>query len=406
MQKTCKNCGNNFDIFTKDEEFYKKFDVPPPTFCPECRQQRRLTFRNESNLHKRKCNLCNKAIISIYSPDKPFRKPFTVLCQKCFFSDKWDAKKYGQELDPTKPFFEQFAKLLKRVPRLALINRNSVNSEYTNICEHNKNSYLLVESSDNEDCFYSYWIQKSENCADCSFCHECTLCYECDNCENCYNLNYSQNCKDCYDSSFLQSCIGCKNCVGCTNLHRKEFHIFNKPVDKKTFANAAADATAKAIKKFDATQPRKYAQIEKSEDCTGDYIVNSRDCFNCFHAQNAEHCRYAYHVWRNAKFVMDSDTVGMNSELAYECINTAINSYNNKFCNRCWTVSDCCYCNECDNSNNLFGCIGMNRHKYCILNRRYERSEYERLRTQLIEHMTHTGEYGEFFPVELSPFGD
>jgi len=158
------------------------------------------------------------------------------------------------------------------------------------------------------------------------------------------------------------------------------------------------------FKELNLRFPQKYAEITKSENCTGDYISNSKNCFNTFHADDAEECKYAYHVWRNSKFVMDSDTVGMNSELAYECINTAINSYNNKFCNRCWTVSDCYYSNECDNSNNLFGCIGLNRHSYCILNKEYTEKEYNFLVPQIIEHMKKTGEWGEFFPMELSPF--
>jgi hypothetical protein len=171
------------------------------------------------------------------------------------------------------------------------------------------------------------------------------------------------------------------------------------------------DQNDKYLEKFqsrfqdlDLYSSQKFAQIMKSENCTGDYIVNSKNCSNCFHAQDAEECRYAYHVWRNSKYVMDSDTVGMNSELAYECINTAINSYNNRFCNRCWTVSDSYYSNECDNSSNLFGCIGLNRYKYCILNKQYSKEEYEKLLPKIIDHMEQTKEYGEFFPMELSPF--
>jgi len=56
MQKTCKKCSINFEITDKDLEFYKKispkiggkiFEIPLPTFCSDCRQQRRLTWRNE-----------------------------------------------------------------------------------------------------------------------------------------------------------------------------------------------------------------------------------------------------------------------------------------------------------------------------------------------------------------------
>jgi hypothetical protein len=56
MQKTCKKCSINFEITSSDLEFYKKispkfdgkvFEIPSPTLCPECRQQRRLMWRKE-----------------------------------------------------------------------------------------------------------------------------------------------------------------------------------------------------------------------------------------------------------------------------------------------------------------------------------------------------------------------
>jgi hypothetical protein len=403
MNKSCKKCEREFTIHDRDREFYEKFQVPPPTFCPSCREQRRLSFRNEKHLYKRKCDCCGEEIVSIYRPDSPY----AVYCADCWWSDAWNPLKFGLEFDFSRGFFEQFGELLRAVPRLALINRNSTNSEYTNICEQNKNCYLLVESSNNEDCYHGYWLQKCENCTDCAYCNSCTLCLECENCDNCYDLNFSQNCQSCSSSSFLKNCIGCKDCLGCVNLHQKQYYIFNQPCSKEEYEQKIKlprEELEAEFKKFCTSEPQKHAEIIKSEECIGTHIKNSKDCFFCFHAESAEHCRYARHVWRNSKFVMDSDTVGMNSELAYECINTAINSYNNRFCSRCWTVSDCCYSNECDNSNHLFGCIGLNRYKYCILNKQYSKEEYEKLMARIIEHMTGTGEWGEFFPAQLSPF--
>jgi hypothetical protein len=43
--------------------------------------------------------------------------------------------------------------------------------------------------------------------------------------------------------------------------------------------------------------------------------------------------------------------------------------------------------------------------KYCIFNKQYSKEEYEKIVPTIIEHMISTGEWGEFFPIELSPFG-
>jgi Zn ribbon nucleic-acid-binding protein len=58
--------------------------------CPDCRQQRRLAFRNERNLYKRKCDATGKNIISIYSPDKNIK----VYNQDFWWSDKWNTMDY------------------------------------------------------------------------------------------------------------------------------------------------------------------------------------------------------------------------------------------------------------------------------------------------------------------------
>lgn len=54
---------------------------------------------------------------------------------------------------------------------------------------------------------------------------------------------------------------------------------------------------------------------------------------------------------------------------------------------------------------NLFACIGLKNKSYCILNKQYTKEEYETLVPKIIEHMIKIGEWGEFFPSSLSPFG-
>ena len=137
--KTCRHCSVPFPITDKDLEFYekvsptfngKKYSIPSPTLCPDCRQQRRLSFRNERKLYKRKCDATGRDIISIYSPDKPFR----VYHQDFWWSDKWDPMEYGRDFDFGKGFFEQFGELLREVPMCQLTSEylQQENCDYTN----------------------------------------------------------------------------------------------------------------------------------------------------------------------------------------------------------------------------------------------------------------------------------
>jgi hypothetical protein len=105
--RKCQNCNKDFTIEPEDFSFYEKIKVPPPTFCPECRMQRRFTVRNERNLYRRECNLCKKQIVSMYSTEKKF----PVYCQTCWWGDKWDPLLHGRKYDFSKPFFLQFIDL-------------------------------------------------------------------------------------------------------------------------------------------------------------------------------------------------------------------------------------------------------------------------------------------------------
>ena len=69
-----------------------------------------------------------------------------------------------------------------------------------------------------------------------------------------------------------------------------------------------------------------------------------------------------------------------------------------------WGVSNSYYSDLCfNNSHDLFGCVGLKKKEYCILNKPFLKSEYEDLLKKIIEHMTKTGEFGNLFPMKYSP---
>ncbi|OGZ73389.1 MAG: hypothetical protein A2998_00080, partial [Candidatus Staskawiczbacteria bacterium RIFCSPLOWO2_01_FULL_37_25b] len=91
--KICQNCKQEFVIEPDDFNFYEKMKVPAPTFCPECRFQRRIMFRNERVFYKRKCDLCSKDMVTIFSPESKL----VVYCPACWWSDNWDDSEHSLE---------------------------------------------------------------------------------------------------------------------------------------------------------------------------------------------------------------------------------------------------------------------------------------------------------------------
>ena len=95
-------------------------------------------MRNERILYNRKCNLTGTPIVSIFSKDSQY----TVFSQDAWWSDKWDQLEHGQEFDFERPFFDQLKELQLKQPRIALLGKDSENSEYTNHSAHNRDCYL------------------------------------------------------------------------------------------------------------------------------------------------------------------------------------------------------------------------------------------------------------------------
>ncbi|MEI6774579.1 MAG: hypothetical protein WCL18_07525 [bacterium] len=139
----------------------------------------------------------------MYSPDKPFK----IYEQSTWWSDGWNPMDYAKDFDFSKSLFEQFEELIYNTPKSNILNRDSQNSEYTNNCFSNKNTYLLIESSNNEDSYYSYWLQQSQSCMDCSFVNNSNNCYETIDSNNCSNVYYSDNCFECVDSLMISDCV-------------------------------------------------------------------------------------------------------------------------------------------------------------------------------------------------------
>src|SRR3989344_3961489 len=409
--KTCKNCKNEFVIEPEDRVFYQKFGVCDPKMCPLCRAKRRLMFRNERVFYKRACDLCGKDHVSMYSPNKSL----TVYCHDCWFSDKWDPLQYGIDYDPGRPFFEQFKEVWQSVPKLSLIYTRSVDSEYTNISADSKDCYMIVESSNNENCSHCYWIQQCKDLVDVSFSHRIELSYESDDCYDSYRLFYSKGCMDSRDSYFLLNCRGCSDCIACVNLRQKKYCVFNKQLSQReyeSFLKEAALHTYSGVEKrreefakFVASQPHKYEEIVMADNCTGNYINNAKDCRNCFHCYDAQNCKYGVHVWRNAKDCFDCDTAGRDASLIYNSMNTGIGNSNFVGCSTCWTCTFMSYCHHCFGSNYCFGSAGLRDKNYCILNKQYTKDGYQKLTDGIISDMKAREEYGEFFPVDITPFG-
>lgn len=404
MKRVCPLSGQEFEIKDSDLEFYKRFDVPPPRLSPDERMRRRLAWRNERTLYRRQCDLCHQNIIAMY----PVDTPFPVYCPGCWFSDRWDAQQFGRDFDFSRAFFPQFLALQNDVPRLSLINARNENSEFCNLVGDSRNCYLIFSSIGCEDCLYDAPFF-SKSCVDCLLVYHSELCYECLDSERLYHCTHCQNCSHSHDLSFCFDVQGSHDCSLCAGLRRAKYCILNEQYSPEDYKQKKAAWEEKSFAErwqafcdIKKSVPHKYFFGVGVENVTGDYIVHSKNCERCFHIDQGEdlkHCTQA----SKSKLCMDCD-VGEFSEFLYE-VSGFHRLQDVRLSHWCWDgCSQITYCSSCRSTRNSFGSTCLDHHRYCLLNKPYPKDEYFALRDKVIAHMTETGEWGEFFPIEISPF--
>ncbi|MCM2339128.1 MAG: hypothetical protein NDI62_01585 [Burkholderiales bacterium] len=416
--KICQNCKKDFIIESEDFNFYEKIKVPPPTFCHICRFQRRLVWRNERSLYRRTCDLCKKNIIAAYHSSAPF----PVYCRECWYGDNWDAFSYGVEYDFSRNFFEQYKELSNKVPRLALFQRNVINSDYSNMCGESKNIYLsasVVKGSENV--FYSKSVDKSKDIVDClNIINGSEGLYENVEAQNNYYSQFLLLCRSCIDSFYSVDCINCSNCFLCFNLRNKQYFIRNKQYSKDDYFKEIEKFNLKSrisryilLKEFTEIKKQaiyRFANINKCVDVTGNNLLNVKNAKDSFEIYNVENVKFSYRGF-DFKDSMDLEYLGW-SELLYEYTTGALNDYNVKFSFCAMdSVRNADYTEFCRTSDGLFGCISLRNTKNAIFNKVYKEEEFLKLKEKIIKQMSdmpyvdkkgNIYKYGEFFPIEIS----
>ena len=420
--KNCQNCKQDFTIDPDDFGFYEKIKIPPPTFCPLCRAQRRFSFRNERKLFRVKDAFTDKDIFSLF-PEKSNRK---VVTQEEWNGDSWDAMEYGRDIDFSKPFLEQILELEKEIPIYNLNSKFMVNSPYSGNATGLKNCYLCFNSNFLENCMYGNGVDHSKDCIDNSHINHSEKCYECFWMQNCYQCYFTLLSADSRNLWFCRDCIGCNDCFGSINLRKSSYCIFNKQYTKENYqkeiekmclytTSGIKEAQGKA-RTFWKTQPLKCIQGIKNLNSTGSYVTNCKNVNDSFLIRESENMRYCQYmqVPKN-RDCYDTSIWGLNMELSYETNICGENSYNLRFCQNCWPACrDSEYCMNLFSSSDCFGCVSLKKKQYCILNKQYTKEEYKELVEKIKKHMNETPyidsqglvyKYGEFFPIEFSPFG-
>ncbi|MEK7555057.1 MAG: hypothetical protein AAB518_03685, partial [Patescibacteria group bacterium] len=426
--RICQNCKQDFVIEPDDFSFYEKMQVPPPTWCPECRMIRRFIWRNQRNFFRRPDPISGKEIFSSF----PKEVLATIYDLPYWNSDNWEAASYGKDYDFSRPFFEQFREFLQAVPWPSRSVLNMVNSDYCDQASNLKNCYLCFDMDYGENSAYCVRGREGKDSLDLYEFRHSELSYEDYMVDESYRVFFSVNVEDCHEVWFSRNLIGCQNCFGCVNLRNKSYYIFNQPHTKESYAKfmkefrsgsyTAIDEMKRRVQEFWMKFPMRFTLGINNMNCTGEHIEHSKNVHRSYAVHNGENLKYCQVASDKVSDSYDYTVWGDSASRIYESVTCGLEVDTLRFCYDCWpSLQGVEYSISCRSSSNLFGCVGLKKKQYCIFNKQYSKEEYEKLRAKIIEHMNampyvveremENGErrkieyrYGEFFPSEFSPF--
>lgn len=302
-------------------------------------------------------------------------------------------------------FFKEFQRLREKTPQISFHGYQNTNSEYSDFLYHSKNSYLCFDGDYYEKCLYCYSSYKNKFCADCSHIQDSELLYECIDCANCYNSDYLQDCKQTSESFLGFDLVGCNQCFGCVGLRHKQHHIFNKPFSKEEYLSRTAELKKQPLEKLYAafekvkrTVPHLCSRQFQTENSFGDHLINCQRSYCCYDSEGLQQCGYMHRVYNiYGERTSDSWDSGASVDLQL-CYQTYFvgKGYNCNFCFYCEFARDCEYCDSCFHSEKLFGCVGLNRKSFCILNKQYSEKEWYEKTAQIKQELRAAGLYGDW----------
>ena len=155
--------------------------------------------------------------------------------------------------------------------------------------------------------------------------------------------------------------------------------------------------------KFSLKFPRKFARQINCENSSGDGIKNCNNCQDIFDGEEGENSKWLINFPAKTKDCYDISGCG-DIELSYECSCAGIPVNSAQFSHVVFNSENIMYSTFIDGSKNVFGCSGIRKGEYYIFNKKYSKEDYEKLKNKIIKKMKERGEFGEFFPISISPY--
>ncbi|MDA1038388.1 MAG: hypothetical protein O2877_01725 [bacterium] len=399
-EKTCAALGTKWNMDEEEIAMYRKFNVPPSKFAPITRMKLIKGSFCAFDMWYNKHADTGEPLVSTTHPATGVK----VLPDAEWFNR--DFVELGVDVDIARSIHDQLYELSRVVPLAAHYNYVLPENSLAFISFGDQDSYFVLACKSKR----TYYAMNGDNIEDSA---EIVLS---ENIRNSYNVVHSKrifNCRfvresfDCMNSDFIFDCRNTEFCFGATNQRNKKYLWFNEQLSEEEWEQRFADVDLSSwkvreeyLKKFqdlvaDSVWPENFNL--NTENCTGEYIQDSTNVKESYYinsgCRDLTSCTFAFGLQSHdcaymAAPIGSSDCyygIGAN-----ECSGA---KFALSIVSRCIDVEFCSSCFDCEN---LFGCVGLRKKKFCIFNKQYTEEEYWKKLDEIKSSMLERGEYGDF----------
>lgn len=314
------------------------------------------------------------------------------------------------DIDSSKPFFQQFQEFFATSPKMALLDySNNENVRYADTVYGAKNSYMTISVGDIcENVLYSIMI--FGNCTNVLnsilITSNCENIYHCVNVTDSFNVFYSKYIHNSANIRFSDNLIGCQECIFCSWLENKQYHINNTPYAKEEFI--------KEKEKILVNKSDYSLYFQKLSSKASPRAVNNCSWNGISFSENLENAYFTSRVV-NGRNILGGDGTPLAHNL-YDVVDISKvdDAYGRMWVGQnsnhmyCWSNAATCshvyYSYFMETCSYCLWCIGLKNKQFCIFNKEYNKEErYERV-DEIFKNMEADETLWQFFPWWMSPF--
>jgi hypothetical protein len=404
-ERICVLTGEKWLMDEEELAWYRRFNVPPSKYSPTSRMIYLLSFFTGYQWWYNKHAETGAPVITAVHPATGYK----VLPDKEWFAK--DFQVINTEIKPDQNFFEQLYSLSLKIPLNA--SRNYVEPENSVALASlgDINSYFVL-ACQSKNTLFSISARKTEDSCEIFNCDAVSRSYQIVHSQRIHNCRYVMESADCVNSYFLFDCRNCENCFGATNQRNKKYLWFNEQLNREEYEGRLSEVDfgsrqqmQEHTKRFEMFLKEKSIWPEnfneKTENCIGEYLNGCHDCKYSFSISKPSQNMYwtAFNSGGEENVVFTCGGYGSHDVYYNAAVGGSFNTLFSLFSSR---LQSCEFCVSCYDSEFCFGCVGLNKKKYCILNQQYTEEEYWKKVDEIKTKMLVRGEYGEFLPGKFS----